>query len=115
MTRRGRRQKVAANAPSVTHRAGDLQADVEQLRRELAAAQRQLEEVAHSGADAYAKRRMEVLDEARLVARGQALEAAAARAKAEAELRALTDAIAKAPGLSGWLVRRACRKLLTSR
>src|SRR5690349_3848597 len=75
MTRRGRRQKVAANAPSVTHRAGDLQADVEQLRRELAAAQRQLEEVAHSGADAYAKRRMEVLDEARLVARGQALEA----------------------------------------
>jgi hypothetical protein len=44
------------------------------------------------------------------VARGQALEAAAARARAEAELRALKDAIGKATGLSGWLLRRAGRR-----
>ena len=115
MTKRPRRPNAAkrpsAPRPSAPRRDDDLQAEVERLRRELAETQLQLDEIAKKGADAYTKRRMEQLDEARLTARGQALEAAKARNKAEAELRALTDAIDKAPGVTGWLLRRARRNL----
>lgn len=64
------------------------------------------------GADAFATRRIAELEEARQVARGQALEAAAARSRAEAELRAMTDAIERAPGLRGRLVRWAARRVV---
>lgn len=107
MTRRPKRHPK----PPRSHQDATAPADVHQLRRDLADAQRRLREVEEVGADAYLKRRLAELDEARLVARGQALEAAADRAKAQAELRALRDAIEKAPGLSGWLMRRAAAKL----
>ena len=110
MSKRPSRPKPARK-PSAPGQDSDLKAEIETLRRDLAEAQRQLDEVAKIGADAYMKRRMEALDEARLVARGQALDAATARNKAEAELRALTDAIEKAPGFSGWLLRHARRRL----
>lgn len=84
--------------------------DVGALRQALAAAEERLRQVEAEGADAYMKRRMAEMDEARLVARGQALEAAAARAKAEAERRALSDVIDKATGIEGWLMRRARRR-----
>lgn len=84
--------------------------DVDALRQSLEAMEAKLRRIEAEGADAYMKRRMAEMDEARLVARGQALEAAAARAKAEAERRALSDLIDKAPGVAGWLMRRARRR-----
>lgn len=60
-----------------------------------------------SGTDAFVARRLAQLEEGQQVDRGQALEAAATRSRAEGELRVLRDAIEKAPGLSGWLMRRA--------
>ncbi|MFB9968583.1 hypothetical protein ACFFMP_00220 [Pseudoroseomonas cervicalis] len=45
------------------------------------------------------------------MARGRAVEAALARSRAEAALKALNDALDKAPGLEGWLLRRARRRL----
>jgi hypothetical protein len=84
--------------------------DIEALRQALEALEAKLRRIEDEGADAYMKRRMAEMDEARLVARGQALEAASARAKAEAERRALSDLIDKAPGVAGWLMRRARRR-----
>jgi uncharacterized protein (UPF0264 family) len=84
-------------------------ADVDRLQRELADARARLDALVREGADAFAARRIAELEEARQVARGQALEAAAARSRAEAELRALRDAIEGAPGLRGRLVRWAAR------
>jgi hypothetical protein len=107
MTRRRHRPAKDTNR---RRQEGGSPIDAEQLRRDLAEAQRQLRDIEQHGADAYTKRRLADLDEARLVARGQALDAAAARAKAEAELRTLRDAIDKAPGLAGWVLRRARRK-----
>lgn len=106
-----RRRPTRPNKPPRSRQDAAQPADIEQLRRDLAEAQRRLREIEEAGADAYLKRRMAELDEARLVARGQALDAASARGKAEAELRALKDAIGKAPGLAGWLMRRAQRRL----
>jgi hypothetical protein len=107
---RRRLPRTRANKPQRRRHEAEPAAEVEQLRLDLAAAHQRLLEMEGAGADAYTQRRLADLDEARLVARGQALDAAAARAKAEAELRALRDAIGKAPGLAGWLLRRARRK-----
>lgn len=96
--------------PTKARQDANLASEVERLRQELAEARDKLQQIEKEGADAYLKQRMADLDEARLVARGHALDAAAARSKAEAELRALRDAIEKAPGLSGWFMRRASRK-----
>jgi Ni,Fe-hydrogenase III large subunit len=87
------------------------EAEVARLREELAAARAQLAAVEREGADAFTRRRLAELEEARLVARGQALDAAAARAKAEAELRSLRDSIERAPGLRGRVLRWAARGL----
>jgi hypothetical protein len=54
---------------------------------------------------------MAELEEAWGIARGQALEAAAARARAEAELATLRRAIERAPGLRSRLLRWAMRGL----
>jgi uncharacterized protein (UPF0264 family) len=86
-------------------------ADVERLQQELADARTRLDTLVREGADTFAARRIAELEEARQVARGQALEAAAARSRAEAELRALRDAIERAPGLRGRLVRWAVKRL----
>lgn len=92
-------------------RAAQLEAENTQLRRELAEARAALRQVEQGGADAFLARRLAELEEGRQVARGQAVEATVARSKAEANLAALQDAIGKAPGLAGWLLRRAKRKL----
>lgn len=92
-------------------RATQLEAENAQLRRELADARAALRQIEQSGADAFLARRLAELEEGRQVARGQAVEATVARSKAEAKLASLQDAISKAPGLSGWLLRRASRKL----
>jgi flagellar biosynthesis/type III secretory pathway protein FliH len=86
-------------------------AEVEQLRRDLAEAQRRLREVEQRGADAFLAGRLAELEEARQVARGQAVEAALARSRVEAELNALRESVAQAnKGVPGWLLRWAQRK-----
>lgn len=86
-------------------------AEVERLQRELADARARLDALMREGADTFATRRIAELEAARQVARGQALEAAAARSRAEADLRALRDAIEGAPGLRGRLVRWAAKRV----
>jgi flagellar biosynthesis/type III secretory pathway protein FliH len=104
----GRRAKAKGVArPSV-----GPSTNTDRLQQELAEARAQLDSLVREGADAFAKQRIAELEEARLVARGQALEAAAARARAEAELRALNDAIARAPGLRGRLLRWAAKRVV---
>jgi hypothetical protein len=88
------------------------EAEVARLREDLAAARAQLAAVERDGVDAFTRRRLVELEEARLVARGQALDAAAARAKAEAALRSLRDAIERAPGLRGRVLRWAAQGLI---
>lgn len=100
-----RRQKPPIRSPKSV-----AATDVDALRQSLDAMEAKLRVIEAEGADAYMKRRMAEMDEARLVARGQALEAAAARAKAEAERKALSDLIDKAPGVAGWLMRRARKR-----
>jgi septation ring formation regulator EzrA len=85
--------------------------EVEALRRELAEVRGQLGSLTRDGVEAYTRRRLAELEEARGIARGQALEAAAARARAEAELTALRRAIERVPGLRGRLLRWAGRGL----
>lgn len=91
----------------------DPKAELVQLRRELEEARARLREMEERGTDAFLARRLAELEEGRQVARGQAVEATVAKSRAEAELRALRDAIGKAPGVWGWLLRRAKRKLET--
>ncbi len=101
-----RRERGSAARPVASHAA-----EIERLQRELADARARLDALVREGADTFAARRIAELEEARQVARGQALEVAAARARAEAELRALRDAIEGAPGLRGRLVRWAARRV----
>ncbi|MDB5382790.1 MAG: hypothetical protein JWO26_2422 [Rhodospirillales bacterium] len=95
-----------AKARPKTDRAG-----IERLSRELDEAQAKLCQTGEQDADAFTAKKIETLIEAALTARGQALEAALERAKAQGELRELRDAIQKAPGPMGWLLRRAARRV----
>jgi len=104
------RRRPPRPARAARHRS-DPKAEIVQLRRELEEARERLREVEQRGADAFLARRLAELEEGRQVARGHAVEAAVAKSRAEAELRALKDAIAKAPGVWGWLLRRAQRRL----
>ncbi|PWC29551.1 hypothetical protein [Teichococcus aestuarii] len=90
------------------------QGEVERLRQELEEARALLREISQGpeGERSRVARRLATLEEERQIARGHAVEAALARSRAEAELKALRDAIHKAPGLQGWLLRRASRHLL---
>jgi hypothetical protein len=101
-------QAAGRPAPAAAGKRDD--GEVEQLRAELAEAQRRLREVEQRGADAFLAGRLAELEEARQVARGQAVEAALARSRVEAELNALRDSVAKAKGVAGWLLRWAERK-----
>ncbi|MES2710536.1 MAG: hypothetical protein V4653_03055 [Pseudomonadota bacterium] len=93
-----------ARAQARSHRA-----ELQQLARERDEAEAKLRETQH--ADAATAKKMEALTDAAMTARGQALDAALERSKAQGELRALLDAIEKAPGLTGWLVRRAAKRI----
>ena len=86
-------------------------AAVARLAAELAEARARLEQVERHGIEAATARRLAALEEGQQVARGQAVDAALARSRAEAELRRLREAIGAAPGLRGWLLRRAARGL----
>ena len=103
----GNKASRAKEAP----RAAAPEGELARLRAELAEALAQLRAVEQDGADRFLARRLAELEEGRQVARGQAVEATIAKAKAEGELKMLRDAIGKAPGLSGWLLRRAQRRL----
>ncbi|MBO1074984.1 hypothetical protein [Roseomonas marmotae] len=98
-------------AKSGHRRITQLEAENAQLRQELADARAMLRQIEEKGADAFLARRLAELEEGRMVARGQLVEATVARSRAEAALQALQDAIGKAPGLYGWLLRRAQERL----
>ncbi|WP_160000765.1 hypothetical protein [Roseomonas sp. 18066] len=102
-----------APRPAEAPRAGGEELD--RLRRERDDARALLQDLmAKDGAGGAAvARRLAALEEERMVARGQAVEAALARGRAEAALKALSDAIDRAPGIQGWLLRRARRKVIS--
>lgn len=104
------RNRPPKSAKGGNRQVARLEAEVAQLRQQLAAAQAALLQVEQGSADAFLARRLAELEEGQQVARGQALEAAAARSRAEGKLRALEDAVEKTPGLAGWLMRRARRR-----
>ena len=97
--------------PAIGRNLRHPEAIVAKLRQDLAAARAQLKQPDRESHDARTVRRMAELEEGQLVARGQALDAIAARSRAEAELRALQDALGKMPGAYGWLLRRAVQRL----
>lgn len=105
------RQRPQKAAKGQTRRVVLLEAELAQLRGELAAARVKVQQAEPGGADAFFARRIAELEEGQQVARGQAVEAAVARSRAEAKLQALQDAIGKVPGVYGWLLRRAQRRL----
>ena len=125
----GRRQMKGANRRTTKPRAksaenpvleqgrtgGEAETEIARLRQELREARATLERLALArepeAARAALSRRLAELEEARQVARGHAVEAALARSRAEADLQALRNALSRAPGLSGWLLRRAQRRL----
>ena len=106
MSRRPQRVSKRKN-----HLVAELEAEITRLHQELANIYATLKQLEQGGADAFLTRRIAELEEGQRVARGQAVEAVVARSRAEAELRALEDAIGKAQGLSGWLLRRAQKRL----
>lgn len=91
-------------------RVAQLEAELAEARAKLAKAEASLRTFEKGGVEAYAARRIAELEEGQQVARGQAVEAAVAKSRAEGELRTLRDAIAKVPGIHGWLLRRAVKK-----
>ncbi|WP_144404392.1 hypothetical protein [Belnapia sp. F-4-1] len=91
-------------------RVAQLETELAETKAKLARAEASLGEFEKGGVEAYAARRIAALEEGQQVARGQAVEAAVAKARAEGELRTLKDAIGKVPGVHGWLLRRAVRK-----
>jgi hypothetical protein len=107
MTRRPPRP----GAPKADRNFAALRAEVERLQQELAATRAALQRAESGGADPLIARRIAELEEGQKVARGIAVEAALAKSRAEAELRALQNAIGKVRGFEGWLLRRAQRRL----
>lgn len=91
-------------------RVAQLEAELAEARAKLAKAETSLHSLEKGGVEAYAARRIAELEEGQQVARGQAVEAAVAKSRAEGELRTLRDAIGKVPGIHGWLLRRAVKK-----
>ncbi|MBP0447020.1 hypothetical protein J8J14_19785 [Roseomonas sp. SSH11] len=86
-------------------------AEVARLSRELDEARARLAQIEKHGIAKVTAQRLAALEEGQQVARGQAVDAALAKSKAEAELRSLRKAITEAPGPLGWLLRRAARRL----
>lgn len=109
--RRAARSRTPAIGSDAT--AEEKDTEVEQLKRDLAEAQWKLRQIEENGADIYTARKIESLLEAAQIARGQAFDASLARNRAESELRSLERAIMEARGPSGWLLRRAARRLLS--
>lgn len=104
-----RRVKPAGPSAAQTE---EKDAEIARLTRDLAEAQARLREIEEKGTEAYTARKIEALLEAAQIARGQAFDASLARNRAEGELRTLERAIMGARGPSGWLLRRAARRVL---
>lgn len=104
----------SAPRPFEASRAAGTTDELDRLRRERDEARALLQDLLKKEGDggAVLARRLAALEEERMVARGQAVEAALARGRAEAALKALSDAIDRAPGIEGWLLRRAKRKVI---
>jgi hypothetical protein len=109
MSRRSRSTPAGRGARNYA----ELHAEIDRLRRALTQAEQRIQQLERGGADPLVARRLADLEEGQKVARGLAVEAAVARSRAEAELKRLQDAIGKTPGIAGWLLRRARRKLGT--
>jgi thioredoxin-like negative regulator of GroEL len=84
----------------------ELKAEIDRLLRELARAEQRIQALEMGGADPLVAKRLAELEEGQKIARGLAVEAAVAKGRAEAELKALQRQIDEAPGLYGWLLRR---------
>lgn len=108
---RGARSTHAGKARKAGPPPGDKDAEIARLARELEEAQAKLRQIEAQGTDAFTAKKIETLLEAAQIARGQAFDASLARNKTEGELRALQKAIAEARGPTGWLLRRAARRL----
>ena len=106
----GPRKSTATGKPAEL--AEEKDAEIARLVRDLAEAQARLREIEAKGSEAYTARKIESLLEAAQLARGQAFDASLARNRAEGELRALERAITEVRGPSGWLLRRAARRVL---
>lgn len=111
MTRGPRTSKSKPAAKPRKGVAGTGDAEVQRLTQELAATGAKLRQIEEQGIDAFTAKKIEALIEAAQIARGQALDAALERTKVQGELRTLRDAIDKAPGPMGWLLRRAARRV----
>jgi hypothetical protein len=105
---RGPRSKAG---PRAARSFAELKVEIDRLQRELVKAESKIRQLELGGAEPLVAKRLAELEEGQKVARGLAVDAAIARSRAEAELKALRDAIGKAPGLGGWLLRRARRRL----
>lgn len=107
----GAAPNISSAARGNAEHADDKDAVIARLTQELADARATIKEIEERGTDAFTARKIEALLGAAQTARGQALDASLARSKAEGELRALEKAITDARGLSGWLLRRAARRV----
>src|SRR5690349_7521748 len=101
-----RRSRMSRRSPNTGAAKSDgsfakLRTEIDWLRRELAQAHARIEQLEQGGADPLVAKRLSELEEGQKVARGLAVDAAVARSRAEAELRALQEAIKKAPGVHG--------------
>jgi hypothetical protein len=109
---RNRRPRPAKKLSGAT--AENLVTELARLSRELEETCAKLAQIERDGIAKVTAQRLAALEEGQQVARGQAVDAALARSKAEAELRKLQKAVAEAPGPLGWLVRRAAQRLKLS-
>jgi hypothetical protein len=106
-----RRPRSKAASPKAARSFAEIKAEIDRLQRELARAEARIRQLERGGADPMVAKRLAELEEGQKVARGLAVDAAVARSRAEAELKVLRDAIGKAPGFNGWLLRRAQKRL----
>ncbi|MFT8243257.1 hypothetical protein [Roseomonas sp. BN140053] len=95
---------------------GDQETDLARLGRELDEVKGQLWELQkkEKQSERTSAERIATLEKDLKAARAYTLDAGLARIEAEGKLRALRAAIMGVPGLSGWLLRRAARKLVDS-
>ncbi|MBW6399865.1 hypothetical protein KPL78_18545 [Roseomonas sp. HJA6] len=112
--RGGDGQRKAKPSAASTAQQTDKDAEIARLTLDLADARSKLQEIEEKGTDAYSARKIESLLEAAQIARGQAFDASVARNRAEGELRIVRRAILEARGPSGWLLRRAARRVLAA-
>ncbi len=102
-----RRRRHTRDGRSSKEQEADLQSEVARLKAELARARDLLAAMQMGdGSETYLRAQVAAFEEGRQQARGQALEAALARNRAEGELRILRKGMQQASGLQGYFLRR---------